>query len=72
MDRLKATRSWRSDELAPQVKLIKIYAPDIVDKAKAGQFVIVRVGKTVKEFLSPSPIGNTIPMPSPLSFKKSE
>ena len=32
-------------ELAPQIKLIKIYAPDIVDKAKAGQFVIVRVGE---------------------------
>jgi len=32
-------------QLAPQVKLIKIYAPDIVDKAKAGQFVIVRVGE---------------------------
>lgn len=30
-------------ELAPQIKLLKIYAPDIVDKAKAGQFVIVRV-----------------------------
>ena len=30
-------------QLAPQVKLIKIYAPDIADKAKAGQFVIVRV-----------------------------
>jgi ferredoxin--NADP+ reductase len=30
-------------ELAPQIKLIKIYAPDIADKAKAGQFVIIRV-----------------------------
>lgn len=32
-------------ELAPQVKLIKIYAPDIADKAQAGQFVIIRVGE---------------------------
>jgi ferredoxin--NADP+ reductase len=30
-------------ELAPQIKLIRIYAPDIADKAKAGQFVIIRV-----------------------------
>jgi ferredoxin/flavodoxin---NADP+ reductase len=30
-------------ELANQVKLIKIYAPDIADKAKPGQFVIIRI-----------------------------
>ena len=30
-------------DLAPHIKLIKIYAPDIADKAKAGQFVIIRV-----------------------------
>lgn len=29
-------------ELAAKIKLIKIYAPDIADKAKAGQFVIIR------------------------------
>jgi ferredoxin/flavodoxin---NADP+ reductase len=29
-------------ELSPQVKQIKIYAPEIADKAKAGQFVILR------------------------------
>jgi len=30
-------------DLAPQIKLFKIYAPDISEKAKAGQFVILRV-----------------------------
>jgi NAD(P)H-flavin reductase len=30
-------------ELAPQVKLVKVYAPDIADKAKPGQFVILRI-----------------------------
>lgn len=30
-------------DLAPQVKQIKIYAPEIADKAKAGQFVILRI-----------------------------
>lgn len=30
-------------ELAPQVKLFKIHAPDIAEKAKPGQFVILRV-----------------------------
>jgi len=33
-------------ELAPQIKLMRIYAPDIADKAKAGQFIIVRVCET--------------------------
>jgi NAD(P)H-flavin reductase len=27
------------EELAPQIKLIKVIAPDIAGKAKAGQFV---------------------------------
>ena len=30
-------------ELAPQIKLIKVHAPDIVEKAKPGQFVILRI-----------------------------
>jgi len=30
-------------ELAPQIKLMKVYAPDIAEKAQPGQFVIVRV-----------------------------
>jgi len=30
-------------ELSPQVKKIEIYAPEIAEKAKAGQFVILRV-----------------------------
>jgi ferredoxin--NADP+ reductase len=30
-------------ELAPQIKLMKVYAPDIVEKAQPGQFVIIRV-----------------------------
>jgi len=30
-------------ELAPQIKLLKIHAPDIAEKARPGQFVIIRV-----------------------------
>src|SRR4030043_290449 len=30
-------------ELAPQIKLVKIDAPDIAEKAKPGQFVIIRI-----------------------------
>jgi ferredoxin/flavodoxin---NADP+ reductase len=30
-------------QLAPQIKMIKVYAPEIANKAKAGQFVILRV-----------------------------
>jgi len=30
-------------ELAPQVKLVKVYAPEIAEKAKPGQFVIIRI-----------------------------
>ena len=30
-------------ELTPQIKQIKIHAPEIAEKAKAGQFVILRV-----------------------------
>jgi ferredoxin--NADP+ reductase len=30
-------------ELAPEVKLVKVYAPDIADKAKPGQFVVLRI-----------------------------
>jgi ferredoxin--NADP+ reductase len=30
-------------ELAPQIKLVKILAPDIAEKAKPGQFVIIRI-----------------------------
>jgi len=30
-------------ELAPQIKLFKIHAPDIAEKAKPGQFVIIRI-----------------------------
>jgi ferredoxin--NADP+ reductase len=30
-------------QLAPQIKQVKIYAPEIAEKAKAGQFVILRV-----------------------------
>jgi len=30
-------------QLSPQVKKIEVYAPEIADKAKAGQFVILRV-----------------------------
>jgi ferredoxin--NADP+ reductase len=30
-------------DLAPQTKLFKIHAPDIAEKAKPGQFVIVRI-----------------------------
>jgi ferredoxin--NADP+ reductase len=30
-------------ELSPQVKLIEVYAPEIADKAKPGQFVILKV-----------------------------
>jgi ferredoxin--NADP+ reductase len=30
-------------ELAPKIKLVEIQAPDVADKAKAGQFVILRV-----------------------------
>ncbi|MBS7605517.1 MAG: sulfide/dihydroorotate dehydrogenase-like FAD/NAD-binding protein [Candidatus Bathyarchaeia archaeon] len=33
-------------ELAPGIKLIKVLAPEIAKKAKAGQFVILRVDKT--------------------------
>jgi len=32
-------------ELVQGIKLLKIYAPDIADKAKAGQFVIIRVSE---------------------------
>jgi ferredoxin--NADP+ reductase len=32
-------------ELAPQIKLIKIYAPEIAKKAQAGQFVIIKTDK---------------------------
>jgi ferredoxin--NADP+ reductase len=32
-------------ELSPQVKLLKIYAPEISNKAKAGQFVILKVSQ---------------------------
>ncbi|MCW4005213.1 MAG: sulfide/dihydroorotate dehydrogenase-like FAD/NAD-binding protein [Candidatus Bathyarchaeota archaeon] len=31
------------EDLAPQIKLIKVAAPDIAEKAKAGQFVILKV-----------------------------
>jgi glutamate synthase (NADPH/NADH) small chain len=31
--------------LAPQIKLIKVYAPEIAKKAQAGQFVIIRTDK---------------------------
>lgn len=31
------------EDLAPQIKLIKVLAPDIAEKAKAGQFVILKV-----------------------------
>ena len=31
------------EDLAPQIKLMKVYAPDIAEKAHPGQFVIVRV-----------------------------
>jgi len=30
-------------DLAPQIKLFKIHAPDIAEKAKPGQFVIIRI-----------------------------
>jgi len=30
-------------DLAPQIKLFKVHAPDIAEKAKPGQFVIIRV-----------------------------
>jgi len=30
-------------ELAPQIKLFKVHAPDIAEKAKPGQFVIIRI-----------------------------
>lgn len=30
-------------ELAPQIKLFKVHAPDVAEKAKAGQFVILRI-----------------------------
>ncbi|MEM0011013.1 MAG: sulfide/dihydroorotate dehydrogenase-like FAD/NAD-binding protein, partial [Candidatus Bathyarchaeia archaeon] len=33
-------------ELAPGIKLIKVLAPEIAKKAKAGQFVILRVDET--------------------------
>jgi len=29
-------------DLAPQIKLVKVYAPDIAEKAQPGQFVIIR------------------------------
>ena len=32
-------------ELGPQIKLIKIYAPEIAAKAKAGQFIVLRTDK---------------------------
>jgi ferredoxin--NADP+ reductase len=32
-------------ELAPKIKRVEIHAPDIADKAQAGQFVILRVNK---------------------------
>jgi ferredoxin--NADP+ reductase len=31
------------NQLNPQTKRLKIYAPDIAEKAKAGQFLIIRV-----------------------------
>lgn len=37
-------------ELAPKVKLVKIFAPEISCKAKAGQFVILRVDETGERF----------------------
>jgi len=30
-------------DLAPQIKLLKVHAPDIAEKAKPGQFVIIRI-----------------------------
>ena len=36
-------RILEKHSLNPQVKLIKVHAPDIAEKAKAGQFVILRV-----------------------------
>jgi len=33
------------EELAPQIKLFKVYAPDIAEKARPGQFVIVRINE---------------------------
>src|SRR5665647_1387333 len=33
----------RTHQLSPQVKKIEVYAPEIAAKAKAGQFVILRV-----------------------------
>ncbi|MEM2273137.1 MAG: sulfide/dihydroorotate dehydrogenase-like FAD/NAD-binding protein [Candidatus Bathyarchaeia archaeon] len=37
-------------ELAPGIKLIKVFAPEIVKKAKAGQFVILRVDAMGERF----------------------
>jgi len=39
----KGYKILAKQELAPQVKLIKLYSPDIADKAQPGQFVIIRV-----------------------------
>jgi ferredoxin--NADP+ reductase len=36
-------RVLAKQELAPQIKLFKVYAPDIAEKAKPGQFVIIRI-----------------------------
>lgn len=36
-------RILSKEQLSPQVKKIKVYAPEIADKAKAGQFVILGV-----------------------------
>ena len=36
-------RILSEQQLSPQVKKIEVYAPEIADKAKAGQFVILRV-----------------------------
>lgn len=40
---INAHKVISKQELAPKVKLLKVHAPDIAEKAQAGQFVIIKV-----------------------------
>lgn len=42
-DEIDMNKILSEEQLSPQIKRIKVYAPEIAHKAKAGQFVILRV-----------------------------
>ena len=42
---MKTYEIVRAEELAPKIKLFEVYAPEIAEKARPGQFIIVIVGE---------------------------